>query len=580
MNQFSNCLNSPRFINATIFIGFALLFLFHVFPIGLSDLYWHLNTGRWIWEHHALPSSDPFTYTLGNTIDDRQRLILQGYWLAQLLFFAVYAALGMWGLVVLKALLFILLYWLVWRTLLKADVHPLLALASILILPWLIYRYDELRPQVFSFIGVVLVYMLLNHVITLLRHEVAAKPKALFALPLIMLVWANFHPGFILGWVVILVLLAGVMIDQWRGNNKLGRSALQRLLVWCGLALLASLINPLADAFFVNMGAIQHPVATRFVDEYLPLIDFARMYQQPLLLYGVSALVWVAAGVMIFRWRYVTAAQAFLLIGFCAAGFYAARYTIFLVLMALVIGTPHISALIGSRIIKARWLLLVVLLAEMLGVAYVNYQRGAWEKGSVETGVVPERVVDFIRTQHPPAPLFNAYEYGGYLGWELSPTYRMFVDPRGLDDVAQDNYQIARGGHYSEAFEKYGINSVVFYLFTPNIESIPEITLYMLMDPQWDLVYQDKISVVLVKHDRNEFPVISKAPLLDYLQQVLEQTLAVNPKDTQALVQYGRVLHFRGDVEGAKQRFRYALQLEPWLRAPRYYLEVIDRQGK
>lgn len=579
MNFFKLSLGSDRFTSAMAFVAFALLFLFHIFPIGLSDLYWHLNTGRWIWEHHALPGSDPFTYTLGDTVDDRQRLILQGYWLAQLLFFALHAVFGMWGLVILKAVLFIVLYWLVWRTLLKAGVHPLLALVSILVLPWLLYRYDELRPQVFSFIGVILVNMVLSQAIIRLR-EGATQTKELVALPFIMLLWANLHPGFILGWVIIIAALADVMVNQWRGDNKLSRVALKRLFVWCGLALVASLINPLADAFIVNMGAIQHPVATRFVDEYLPLIDFAQMYQQPLLLYGVAALALVAAGGMVVRWRHVTPAQAFLFAGFAAAGFYAARYTIFLVLMSLIIGMPHISAFIESRVMKLRLLLFVVLLVEISGVGYLNYQRGAWEKGSVETAYVPEQAVEYIRTQRPPAPLFNAYEYGGYLGWQLSPTYRMFVDPRGLDDVAQDNYQIARGGHYQEAFEKYDVSSVVFYIFTPNIDSIPEITLYMLMDTRWDLVYVDKLSVVLVRHDRNRLPVIDKAPLLGYLQQVLERTLVATPNDTQALVQYGRVLHFRGDVEGAKQRFKYALQLEPWLRAPRYYLDVIARQEK
>jgi hypothetical protein len=471
------------------------------------------------------------------------------------------------------------LYWLVLRTLLRAGVNPLLGLIAILVLPWLLYRYDELRPQMFSFIGIVLVYMNLNRALDMLRNEVS-RPNALVTLPFIMLVWANLHPGFILGWVIIIVILAGVMIDQWRGINKLSRAALQRLFIWCGLALFASLINPLADAFIVNMGAIQHPVATRFVDEYLPLVDFAQMYQQPLLLYGVLVLALIVVGGMVCRWRQVTPVQAFLFVGFAAAGFYAARYTIFLVLMALIVGMPHISALIESRAIRMRSLLLVILLAEMSGVSYLIYQRGAWKKGSVETAYVPEQATEFIRTQHPPAPLFNAYEYGGYLGWQLSPAYRMFIDPRGLDDVAQDDYQTARGGHYREALEKYGVNSVVFYLFTPNIDSIPEITLYLMMDPQWDLVYADKLSVVLVRHARNALPVINKAPLLDYLQRVLEQTLAATPNDTQALVQYGRVLHFRGDVEGAKQRFRYALQINPLLRAPRYYLEVIDRQGK
>ena len=124
------------------------------------------------------------------------------------------------------------------------------------------------------------------------------------------------------------------------------------------------------------------------------------------------------------------------------------------------------------------------------------------------------------------------------------------------------------------------MNSVVFYLFTPLLNSIPEVTLYLLMDQQWDVVYVDRLSVVLVRRDRNILPVIDKAPLLDHLQQVLERTLAATPEDTQAHVQYGRVLLYRGNVAGARQHFSTALQINPQLRAARLYLEAITRQQK
>jgi hypothetical protein len=560
------------------FVAFVLLFLFHIYPIGLSDVYWHLNTGRWIWEHSALPTSDPFTYTLGNTLDDRQRLILHGYWLAQLLFFAVHAVLGMWGLVILKATLFVTLYFLVWRTLLRVGVNPILGLIAILILPWLLFRYDELRPQVFSFIGVVLVYMSLSRALEMLRNSVV-NSKVLIALPLIMLVWANLHPGFILGWVIITVVLAGVIIDQWRGVNKLSRLALQRLFSWCGLALLVSLINPTGDLFIINIIDIQHPL-TREVDEYLPLAEYAQLYQQPLLFYGVLALTLSIIGGAFCRWRQITLVDALLFIGFAVAGFCAFRYMIFFVLIGMILGMPHISILMEQNIDKAKAITIVMLLVVMSGVGYLVYQRNFWVLGASETIYVPEQAAEFIRTRHPPAPLFNAYEYGGYLGWQLTPEYRMFIDPRTLDDAAQVDYQTARGGHYQKAFQKYGVNSVAFYIFTPVIGSIPEVSLYLLMDTQWDLVYVDKLSVVLVRHAKNTLPIVDKAPLLDYLQRVLERTLTTMPNDTQAMVQYGRVLYFRGDVEGAKQRFRNALQINPRLRAPRFYLDAIAHQGK
>ena len=41
-------------------ITFALVFVYHTYPLGLSDFWWHLNTGRWIWSNGGLPVDDPF----------------------------------------------------------------------------------------------------------------------------------------------------------------------------------------------------------------------------------------------------------------------------------------------------------------------------------------------------------------------------------------------------------------------------------------------------------------------------------------------------------------------------------------
>jgi hypothetical protein len=587
MTASTSASNSNRLlIYAIASAVFAILFLFHIYPIGLGDLYWHLNTGRWIWEHGALPDNDPFTYTVTDTSDagtglvsqkDWQHLTLQGFWLAQLLFYFVYAAFGMWGLVVLKAALFVTLYGLVWRTLLKARVDPLLGLLAILIMPWLIYRFDELRPHIFSFIGVVLVYMNMSSALVELRNGVA-RPVALIVLPFIMLLWSNLHPGFMLGWVIIVSMVAGAVIDRWRGNG-LERPALQRLIIWCGAALLASLINPLADVLIKYLGVVRNQFAFE-VDEFLPLLDYARMYHQPFLFYGALALVLAVLGALVWRRKHVDPARAFLFLGFTAAGFYAFRYVIFSVLMVLAIGMPHISAILEPYFERTRLWLIALVLVAMSGVGYLAYQHAAWKQGPVERAYVPERAADWILSRHPPAPLFNAYEYGGYLGWRLSPDYRVFVDPRCLDFAVQNDYQTARGGFYRGVFEKYGVNSVVFYIRTPVVRSIPEVTLYMLMDRQWDLVYVDSISVVMVRHDRNTMPIIDKAPLLNYMQQTLERMLSASPGDTQALVQYGRVLLYRGNVAGARQYFSAALKINPRIRAARFYLDALTRQNK
>ena len=224
---------------------FAALFLFHTYPLGLGDIYWHLNTGRWIEEHGALPTADPFLYTLPATLDERQTLLLQGYWLAQVIFYFVHRTFGDIGLVLFKSGLFTATYFVLWRILRKVDVDAGLALLVLVPLPLLFYRYDELRPQVFSFLGVVLVYACMTWSRVALRAGVR-WPLSLLLLPVVMLLWANLHRGYILGAVIILVALGA---ELWRlaSNCRVMDPRIQRRFALVGaVAILASLLNPMS----------------------------------------------------------------------------------------------------------------------------------------------------------------------------------------------------------------------------------------------------------------------------------------------------------------------------------------------
>ena len=140
------------------FATFTLIFIYHTYPLGLSDFWWHLNTGRWIWTHGAMPVDDPFLYSSATPLDARASLILRGYPLSQLLYFGSYTLAGAYSLVVLKSLLMTLFYGLLWNRFRRSGFHPVAALAIVAALPLLFFRFDELRPQTFSFVFTLLVW--------------------------------------------------------------------------------------------------------------------------------------------------------------------------------------------------------------------------------------------------------------------------------------------------------------------------------------------------------------------------------------------------------------------------------------
>ena len=76
-----NTILHSKYAVPTLF--FALVFLFFTFPMGLSDYWWHMNTGRWIWENLSIPSVDPFTYSYAKDDDIRRVVILKPTTLAR-----------------------------------------------------------------------------------------------------------------------------------------------------------------------------------------------------------------------------------------------------------------------------------------------------------------------------------------------------------------------------------------------------------------------------------------------------------------------------------------------------------------
>ncbi|HTN94152.1 MAG TPA: hypothetical protein VMJ33_06210, partial [Gallionella sp.] len=185
---------------------FTCIFLYHTYPLGLSDFWWHLNTGRWIWANGGMPTDDPFLYSSVTPLGPRAELILRGYPLSQLLLFGTYLLAGANALVMLKSMLMTLFYGVLWNHFRRNGVHPITALAIVGVLPLMFFRFDELRPQVFSFIFTLLVLQLIEH---FLADERNGKPtkRYMFLLPAIMLLWANLHRGFIIGIGILVVYL-------------------------------------------------------------------------------------------------------------------------------------------------------------------------------------------------------------------------------------------------------------------------------------------------------------------------------------------------------------------------------------
>jgi hypothetical protein len=156
--------------------------------LGDPDTHWHITVGNWILQNHTVPRVDIYSYTFAG-----QPWIAKE-WLSQVLLAGAYDIGGWGGVVVLAAAAVATAFALLLRFLLR-DLTPFPALLFTVAAFTLSSAHFLARPHVLAF--PVMVWWVAG-LVRAVEERRAPKPVLLIA----MLLWANLHGGFTLGFVL------------------------------------------------------------------------------------------------------------------------------------------------------------------------------------------------------------------------------------------------------------------------------------------------------------------------------------------------------------------------------------------
>jgi hypothetical protein len=440
-----------------------------------QDPYWHIAAGRWIIAHGAVPHHDVFSFSMSGAP------WVPHEWLSEVILAAGYDQFGWAGLVVGTAIVFATtLAFLV--ALLLRYLPPSAALAATLGAWGLCVAHLHARPHVF---GLLLLVVWLG-VLVGARHEERA-PAPVFAL--LMVLWANLHGGFVVG-LALAALLAGEALFEAAERPSVLRAARGWGLLG-GLTLLAAVATPSGlSGLLLIFDFMRMPFALSTINEWRSP-DF--QYFQPL-----------------------EAWLLLLILGALSAGVRLPVTRIVMLLLLL-----H-EALVHRRFAEVLGLATPLLLAPALGIRLratgmapldrglaaatkVNRPLGLALAGiaiAVATTVVlrsdisndtdrfaPSAAVQFAKDHHLTGPVFNDYEFGGYLIFSgIAP----FIDGRA--DMYGDAF-LKRAATPSEMPALLQQYAVAWTLLDPRDARV------VLLDhlPGWRRLYTDDIAVVHVR---------------------------------------------------------------------------------
>ena len=479
---------APRWLRPLILAlsAFALMGWFST-EVSDSDTWWLLKSGQYIWQNHKLPVPDPFAYTtymgkLAFPGEEHMRdFDLTHEWLSEVVFYVVYAGGGFAGLVLFRAALLTGFCGVVGLVAFHRSKGFYRALGAAFLAASIADKFRSDRPFLIGF-------LLLAVVMAALEYR-----RWLWLLPPMFVVWANMHGGFFLGWAPLGAYCAEALFLRWRGRPVAGE---RRLWLVSAASILASGLNPngfraVTILFTYRQSVLQRTLAEWQHTAVWPLEAFG-----VLLFAGAAALLWARSQARMADWL--------LFLAFAAASIWAVRNVILIGLIAPIAIASYIP---WKRTVPVLAEFLVAVLVLAGAVAQVA-QGSAFQLRAAEWRY-PAKAVDFLLEHNVSGPMFNTYEYGGYLIWRLWPRERVFIDGRALSEsVFQDYRRIAfnaasvggKGG--DELLDQYGIQVILmdgFEYLSGNAYLLPA----ALSDPsqkEWKLVYQDAAAVIFMRH--------------------------------------------------------------------------------
>ncbi len=394
---------SPLFRGVMLLLLYAIPLWVAIRPVGVPlfdpDIWWHLAVGQWLVEHRTVTTTDPFSRL------DQPWVAYS--WLYELLIYGLYQAFGLAGIIVYRAGMSLAVVLAVHALVCRLEPRFAVALAwTALAVLALASMFSE-RPWLFT----VLFGTLTLHAIVLVQRE--ESRWWIWTLPVLYILWANIHIQFVYG-LCMLALACLTALQQ------------RRLMLLAGLCFLATLLTPYhVRLYWVVLEYATQPGPFRWVNE-LKALTFREASDWAMLVLALAG--WFALGRKpgtIFETLLLAVATFF--------AFRARRDLWFVVLASLVVLASRGPEQVAQ---EARFRLSVLgKLAVTVGLAGIVLLRVATQDLS-PTGLqaavatkFPVAAVEHVRKNGYPGPLFNDFNWGGYLIWAL-PEMPVAIDGR------------------------------------------------------------------------------------------------------------------------------------------------------
>jgi hypothetical protein len=462
---------------AVLFAGPALMCV-RAACVADPDIWWHMRVGQWILQHHPVPRFELYSGPLMG------RPWLAYSWLFEVLVTKLLFRFGLVGIVAYSSAMILAITAAVHHMVrrLQGDFSVTILLTFVSLFS-LVPLYTP-RPWHFSILFFVLELDILMHV------RRTGRLRELAWLPLIFALWANIHIEYIYGLFVLGLALIESIVARRSASSDTRIPAL-----WMGGALLASLLATLANPFGWHIYSIVYNLVTqggglRQVSEMqaIPFRNLANYCVLFLTLASAGALAWTR------RFRLF---ESGLFLFAVVLSFRSQRDVWLMAAVAATILASTVTARNGNSTFLPRLggTLATIAAALIILAGFRVLKVNNTVLNEQVANNLPVHAVEAIQAHGYAGPLYNDFNWGGYLIWAL----RMPVSIDGRTNL-----------YGNERMDR----SIATWNAEPDWASDPELksaglvigpvkaplTQMLRMDSHYKLVYEDKVATVFVAH--------------------------------------------------------------------------------
>jgi hypothetical protein len=612
---------APKERNIVAFTFLFLITLPMLTKIFTSDFGTHIALGKHIVEKFDIPTREHWNYpSLGMENGSG------GEWGFEAVLYLVYASTGEYGVSFLVWAVVFGIFLFLYRAMVLRGAHPFLAVLAIFAFSGFLRIRIQPRPEIFTYLFTAMTIFLLS------EYYYGNRKNLIYLFPPMILVWANCHPTYLMAFGLYGAFFADALIRAaWRKEFQWARLRTWVIpplvtgvagLVLCGLNPhgYGWLLSPLhlisrgggvggnAGNILMSISELTPVKGTGFFVYYKAAAIFAavslclglagrRIYLLDLFLFAIAFKgAWDSARAVSMMGLFLSAGVSLHLTGFLseAAGWFSTKVT----------GKPEAPGekrkQKGKRgspppVISVRpdprprfaaghaTLVGVVVLALVaFGGTTLAFSFSQLEYG---VGITEHKfsfeAAEFLRRNPVPGKMFNFFDIGGFLDWQLFPGALTFIDGRTYNQQVFMEHQSVTGGMpgWERIIDKYGITYIVLKTMDSSGMILPIIPI-LANDPNWALVFSDGLFVIFVRNtpELRGYVKAHEIPKGILPRHIIQEAFHYTFLGVSPVVAYQTMANMylmMGDRRGAIRSLREALEEvnDPYLRGRLMQLE-------